>query len=60
MYHFETDSGNLHFMLFIVCGSNFLAALQDYRMMRWQESGGVGGGTKMPLVRKLLVALLRC
>jgi len=34
--------------------------LQDYRMMRWQESGGAGGGTKMPLVRKLLVALLRC
>eukprot|EP00434_Breviolum_minutum_P029317 symbB.v1.2.025930.t2/scaffold2553.1/size78617/4 len=36
-----------------------LVSPQDYRMMRWQESGGAGGGTKMPLVRKLLVALLR-
>ena len=26
--------------------------------MRWLESGGAGGGTKMPLVRKLLMALL--
>lgn len=27
-------------------------------MMRWLESGGGGGGTKTPLVRKLLMALL--
>jgi hypothetical protein len=33
--------------------------VEDYQMMRWLESGGAGGGTKVPLVRKLLMALLR-
>ena len=33
--------------------------VEDYQAMRWLESGGAGGGTKVPLVRKLLMALLR-
>lgn len=36
-----------------------LVSPKDYQMMRWLESGGAGGGTKVPLVRKLLMALLR-
>lgn len=35
-----------------------LVSPKDYQMMRWLESGGGGGGTKTPLVRKLLMALL--
>lgn len=36
-----------------------LVSPKDYQMMRWLESGGAGGGSKVPLVRKLLMALLR-